>query len=75
MRNCEGGTRSRSKCWIAIYIYHFQVSPLQIPYSNPLYPTSMRVLPLCPIYSCLTALAFLYTGTANLHRTKGLFSH
>jgi hypothetical protein len=27
-----------------------------------------------PTHSCLTALAFLYTGASSLHRTKGLTS-
>lgn len=40
----------------------FPVSPLQIPYPIPSYPTSMRVLPHPLIHSRLTALAFLYTG-------------
>jgi hypothetical protein len=43
--------------------------------ANPLSPphlASMRVLPHLPTYSCLTTLAFPYTGTSSLHRTKGL---
>ena len=53
----------------------FLVSPLQTPNSIPPYPASMRVLPHPPTHSCLTALAFLYTGASSLHRTKGLPSH
>lgn len=43
----------------------FPVSPLQIPNFVPPYPN----------HSCLTTLAFLYTGASSLHRTKGLPSH
>ena len=53
----------------------FPVSPLQIPYSIPPYPASMRVLSHPLTHSCPTALAFLYTGASSLHRTKGLPSH
>ena len=53
----------------------FLVSPLQPPYPTPPYPASMRVLPHPLPDSCLTALAFLYTGASSLHRTKGLLSH
>ena len=53
----------------------FPVSPLQIPYPIPPYPASMRVLLHLPTHSCLTTLAFLYTGASSLHSTKGLPSH
>ena len=53
----------------------FMASPLQTSYPILCYPASMRVLPHPPTHSCLTALAFLYTGASNLHRTKGLPSH
>jgi hypothetical protein len=32
----------------------------------------MRVLPHPPTHSCVTALAFLYTGASSFHRTTGL---
>ena len=41
------------------------LSPFQVPY-----PASMRVLPHPATHSCLTNLAFLYTGASSLHRTK-----
>ena len=44
------------------------------PLPQPLPPASMRVYPHLPIHFCLPALAFPYTGTLSLHRTKGLFS-
>ena len=49
----------------------FLVSPLLTPYAfPPPYPNSMSAPP--PTHSCLTALAFLYTGAS---RTMGLHSH
>ena len=59
---------------------HFKCYPFPgFPSANTLFqpplPYFHEDAPLWPIYSCLTAVAFLYTGTANLHRTKGLFSH
>ena len=56
-------------------LFPFPVSPLQPPYPIHFYPASMRVLPHSPTHSCLTALAFLYSGASNLQRTKGLPSH
>ena len=53
----------------------FLASSLQISDSIPLYPPSMSVLSHPPTHSCLTAPAFLYTGTSSLHRTKGLPFH
>jgi hypothetical protein len=54
------------------YLFTFQILPpfpvssLQTPYLIPLYPASVRVLLLPTTYSCLTALAFFYTGASNL---------
>ena len=48
----------------------FPGSPLQLSYPTPPYSASMRVPLHPPTHSCLTALAFLYTGASNLHRTK-----
>ena len=53
----------------------FLVSPLQTPYPISPYLASMRVLPHPPNHSCLTTLAFLYTGASSLHRAKGLPFH
>ena len=53
----------------------FSVSTLQITYSFPPYPASMRVLLYPPTHSLFTTLAFLYTGVSSLYRTKGLSSH
>jgi len=53
----------------------FQVSPLQTPYPIPPNPASMKLLPYPPTHSCLTALAFLYTGASSFHRTKDFSSH
>jgi hypothetical protein len=53
----------------------FPVSPLEIPYSIPSLPASMRVFSYLSTHLCLTALAFPYTGASSLHRTKGLSSH
>ena len=50
----------------------FPISPL---HPSPYPPASMRVLPDPSTHSCLTALAFFYTGVSSLHRTKGLPSH
>ena len=44
-------------------------------YPIPHHPASVRVFPHLPTHSCLPAIAFPYTGTSNLLRTKGLFSH
>ena len=50
-------------------------SPLQPPPHKIIpYPTSKWLLPHPPTHSCLTALAFLYTGVPSLHRTKDLSS-
>ena len=38
------------------------------------FPASMKAFP-HPLTLCLSALAFPYTGTSSLHRTKGLSSH
>ena len=46
------------------------LSPFQVPN-----PASMRVLPHPATHSCLTNLAFLYTGASSLHRTKSLSYH
>jgi hypothetical protein len=46
------------------------VSPLQAPYPITPYPASMKVLPDPPTHSCLTTLAFLYTGASSLHRAS-----
>ena len=35
----------------------------------------MRVFPYLPIHSCLPVLAFPYTGSFSLHRTKGFSAH
>ena len=53
----------------------FQDSRLQIPDPIPLYAASMTELPHPPTHSCLTILAFLYTGASSLHKIKGLPSH
>ena len=49
-------------------LYPFLVSPLQTPIPSPI------TLPLWGC-SCFTALAFFYSETSVLHRTKGLPSH
>jgi hypothetical protein len=49
----------------------FPVSPQQTPYCMPQYCASMRVLPHPPIHSCLTALAFLYTGGIKPSQDQG----
>ena len=48
--------------------------PVKHPISS-LVSASIRVLPHSPNPSCLSALAFPYTGSSNLHRTKELLSH
>ena len=53
----------------------FLVPPPETPYPVPSPPASMRVFPHPPTHSHLPALAFPYTGTLSLHRTKGLSSH
>jgi hypothetical protein len=53
----------------------FPVSPLQAPYSIPAQLASMRVLKHLLTHSCLSSLAFLYTGSSIPYRTKGLPSH
>jgi hypothetical protein len=53
----------------------FLVSPLGTPYLIPSPSVSMSMLPHLPTHSCLLTLAFPYTGTSNLHSTKGLPSH
>jgi hypothetical protein len=54
----------------------FPFLPAQIPYPiPPPLPASMRVLPHLPTHCHLTAMAFAYTGTSSLHRTKILSCH
>jgi hypothetical protein len=66
---------------LLFYLFTFQmfspflVSPLQTPYPIPFPTASVRVHTHIPTHSCLTALAFPYTGALSLHRTKGLPSH
>jgi hypothetical protein len=56
--------------WIYISnVIPFPTFPLETPYTIP--PTSVRMLPLPPTHSQFRALAFPYTGTSRLHRTKG----
>jgi hypothetical protein len=75
------------KCWdtlrtvffffIGYFIYlHCSVFPPQAPlppYPPP--PAYRRVLWHPSTHSCLTSLAFPYTGALSLHRTKGISSH
>jgi hypothetical protein len=55
------------------YLFTFQMlslslfSPLKPPILASLHLASLRVLPYSPIDSCLTALAFPYTGASSLH--------
>ena len=56
--------------FIYLHFKYYPLSPLQTLCPIPPYPASMKVLPHPP--TCLTALAFLYTGASNLHRTKDL---
>ena len=66
--------------WVFIYL-HFKWYPIsrfrqpRNPHPIPLPPASMRVCRYSPTHSCLPVLIYLYTGTSNLHRTKGLSSH
>ena len=59
---------------------HFICYPLSLfalrnpPSQSPL-PASMRMLPLPPTHSHLTALAFLYSGGIEPSQAKGLFSY
>jgi hypothetical protein len=48
---------------------------LETPYPIPSHSVSMRVFPYLPIHSCLPVLAFPYTGSFSLHRTKGFSAH
>ena len=50
-----------------------EVSTPEIPNTSSLHPLYEGAAP--PIYICLCALAFPYTGVLNPHRTKGLSSH
>jgi len=54
-------------------LFVFSVSPPQTSFPSSI--TSLRVLPRPPIYSCLSALAFPYTGALSLHRTNVLPSY
>jgi hypothetical protein len=49
--------------------------PSETPYAMLPLPASMRVLLHLPTQSCLSALAFPYTGVSSLRRTKGVSSH
>lgn len=53
----------------------FPVSACKPPNSILPYPASMRVLLHLLTHSYFTSLAFLYTETSSLHRTKGRPSH
>ena len=54
-------------------LFPFSISPPQPPYV--ISPVSMRMLAHPPTKSHLTVLAFPFTGTSSLHKTKGLSSH
>ena len=56
-------------------VFTFPVSILQTPYPISPLTASMRLLTHLPTHSCLTTLAFPYTGASSLHRTKGFPSH
>lgn len=62
-----------------IFIYISKLSPLLcFPSANPRSyppPPCFYEGALTPTHSCLTALAFPYTGALILHRTKSLSSH
>jgi len=60
--------------FIVYFIYlHFKCYPFS--QLNLVLPAFMRVLPHPSTHSHLTSLAFPYTGTRSLHRTKGLSSY
>jgi hypothetical protein len=53
----------------------FSLFPVSIPqalYPFSLPPASMRLLHHLPTHSCLSTLTFLYPGSSNLHKSKGL---
>ena len=47
--------------------------PLYKPHPIPLPPASMRVVSRPPTNSCLSTLAFPYTGSLRLPGSRGLF--
>jgi hypothetical protein len=62
---------------VILFIYISNViSHPSFPSTNPLLPSpptaSMRVLSHLPTHLWISALAFPYPGSSNLHRTKGL---
>jgi len=61
--------------YISNVIHPLSRLTLRKPPSLPPPPASMRVLLHPPTHSCLTMLAFPYTGETSLHRTKDLPSH
>jgi hypothetical protein len=63
-----------------LFIYISNIIPFPgfhsaTPLSHPPSLCFYGDIPHPPTHPCLTALAFPYTGTLSLHRTKGLSSH
>jgi hypothetical protein len=54
--------------------FNFLFLPQKTHYLFLLPPASIRMLPYIPTYSQFTTLAFPYTGTSSLYRTKRISS-